>query len=47
MDYEEQKKVVDTACTLAYVRHTINTKEFCCAAIRRQYGRNLQHIRAP
>ncbi len=27
MDYEEQKKVVDTACTLAYVRHTINTKD--------------------
>ena len=27
MDYEEQKKAVDTACTLAYVRHTINTKD--------------------
>lgn len=27
MDYEEQRKEVDTACTLAYVRHTINTKD--------------------
>lgn len=27
MDYEERKKETDTACTLAYVRHTINTKD--------------------